>query len=340
MSKLRASHALAVGALALGATATFFVLRQPDTLAEMAHGPAPVPSPTAAPVQIATPTAVSVPSAPVVGVASREKRNPPTGVSDKLFQAFAASRDYRAFALQAMQAPGAGGLFYARIAVDRCGMSMKEVETIVEKAIAGQVQTTGTVSQAQLNAWDLLRSRCASFAPEEVGALSSEIKKRAASGNDPILSARTNLVSAVRRTSTKNDLVTATQTLIETNDVLAVSADGPLLNAVVRAGQLRGDGQIRVFGYKHPVGSPEASVVLSALRVAACNEKQMCALDEEMLIACASRGFCYQSRRDHTVAELRAAGIDASIADKFDGVLANVTAQLRSANAAKLLGLE
>jgi len=340
MPKIKAANALVLGVLTLGSTAAVFVLRQPDNSAEIVSNPGPFLSAVAVTAQEIPPTVASLTRTPAVDVATRAERGSSTGVSDNLHHAFAASRDYRAFVLQAMQAPSAGGLFYARIAVDRCGMDLKEVEMIVEEAIAAQVQATGTVAQAQLKARDFLRARCASFAPGEAESLSIEIKKRAGESNDPILSARKNMVSAVRRSSTKIDLISATQTLIDTNDVLAVSADALLLNAVLRASELRGDGLIRSFGYKHPAGTPEASVVLSALRIAVCFDNQTCAVDEEMLIACAARGFCYQSRRDHAVAELRAAGIDASVLDKFDRLLASMTAQLRSASAGRLLGLD
>jgi hypothetical protein len=216
--------------------------------------------------------------------------------SIRLQREFASAKDLRQFAYSAASRPQEGGYFYAKTVAFECASSTSTVPGVNQGYIHKAVETSGTVSMAQLAAAQRSESECATFAPGEAWALYKEMRVKEKDGADPLANATGAVRAAlygggVAAPRDAEALKIATRALLAT-DGMALGWDGLLHKIAMsdpEAGKTGGmffDGQV----YKS-----DENLGL-ALTMATCQQDLPCAMDEYIKTACLVRGDCAPDR--------------------------------------------
>jgi hypothetical protein len=216
--------------------------------------------------------------------------------SHNLQQELAASTNLRAFALKAMARPAEGGLYYASYVANSCSRDFSQISRVGNAAVAKEIASKSTVSSSRLSMMSDLPQRCGSFVPGEAAEMQAGLKERASRGGDPLVTAEAELIAAWKSGS-RDRMRAAVQRLIEIDDPLLWTQHR--LNHYVsqfdsepkRRSAIFLDG--KVYTESDGKKAVEANI---ALDLGFCKVDLPCALDDELLAACAGGGECAADR--------------------------------------------
>jgi len=237
--------------------------------------------------------AVAAPSAPAAVTAAPQPARP----SERMARAFFATRDWRAFAMEALKHPSEGGAFYAHYIAAQCSRAVSA--TLVAEMpghLAATATATGTLSAGQADEAGRVAGLCAGFAAGEAATLADAA---AALPGDPILAAVQDARSALRG-SDRSAVRQSLQAVLDLGEPLAL-AEGAIL-----ARAMASDPEARVVHGAYfdgrvypPDGSVEWSQFTLATELAQCSAGRVCALDESLAIYCMTGGTCARDRVEY-----------------------------------------
>lgn len=143
-----------------------------------------------------------------------------------------AGADLKRLALDAMQHPEGGGIFYALMAAQLCGdggVTGPQMQQAVVAASQALVRQYGTLRPEQQRQLEGYRDRCAGFAPGEAQTLAARLLADPTLARDPLASAL-NQWEAVREGGSRPARKAALQALLDTGDAMVYDAAGLLGN--------------------------------------------------------------------------------------------------------------
>ncbi|MBK0391908.1 hypothetical protein [Ramlibacter algicola] len=232
-----------------------------------------------------------------------------------LAAAYARATDVRQFVLEAMQRPGDGGLFYARIALQNCSGAD---HATMDAAIRRVIELTGTVSADQMRVADAAVRRCASFQGREAHRLFERAVLQSRDGSDPLVNAERGFGEALAA-GDRDRVRAAVVRILDLGDphlqVLLLRTARRASAAHESSGDAPGEGQ--------PLDAAQVDEVLSgsAIALAACRDGLSCDYDAVMHMECLGAGLCAGSREAHVRAWLALGGIAAQDIDRLPALV-------------------
>jgi hypothetical protein len=216
--------------------------------------------------------------------------------SRNLQREFSTSSNLRAFALNAMNRPSEGGIFYALYAASICGRDFAAISRLGNARVAKEIASKATASSSRLTLVTNLGKRCSAFTVGEAGAMWRSLKARDRDSGDPLLAAEQQFIAAWK--SRRPDMMRAAVARL-------MHLDDPLLWTEHRLNRYlaqfdpeanRTSGIFllgKVYNHKDGLKTLEASI---ALDLGFCKKNLPCALDDELQVGCALGQDCAPDR--------------------------------------------
>jgi hypothetical protein len=259
--------------------------------------------------------------------------------SISLANQLALSRDWRGFALKAIDNPEQGGRFYASYVASLCTRDTSRIESELKRMAAETIATKSTVSIAQLAAAERIMVACSSFAPGEAEALRIRaISLNAADSRDPLLYGHSLLQKARSQKGDSKAFRDAASALILAGDPVLLSWNDSLVTLMAINPKAAVAGGLYFDGHVYTPGSLEYGEAVLAAQLGACSDQPSCELDSALLLRCATGGVCAESREAFVREEI--ATIE-NVEDSFKRILnlsKRIASSVRSGNTAAFAG--
>ena len=302
-----------VGVAAVVAALVFMPWSGPARDGEPAVGavakaaPLPWDVPRAAGPVASAPAAVAATPPAASASAAAAPADAPGQVSGALLAAFAQAGDLHAFALDALQRPAEGGLFYARLAALRCNTWQRET---IDMALRISLQRQQTLTTAQLQTADKVRASCQQFPATEIKRVVVAVREQA--GADPLLQAERLLAESEKQDPPSRRAAAAR--LLALADPLFLSETGALFRLARDPESARKDGVW--FDGRWITDEEEQLAAVMALSVGACQPGQPCSTDAMLVADCVYHGVCERDWATYLRAQTVAEGLPHDLAER------------------------
>jgi hypothetical protein len=292
--KSRTRIVLGIGLAAMAVVIAFQFIAEPRSTSHVEAEP----KPSMRPSELSVSTAAGVDRSMLAASAAQSSPAAAFVPADKgLQRMFAASRDWRAFALAAKDHPESGGRFYAIHAANLCARDNLSIQKTAQAGQAQQLAVSGTVSNERLALTDSLATRCSAFVPAEAAELVASLRAQSKDGADPLLAARQKLLDGKER-SDATEVRESVRRMLATGDPLLLSVDDLLMLAMSFQPKNPNERSYWFDGQSYDVfdGSGDALMLKLAVELGTCAVGAICALDDKIAISCISQSDCITDR--------------------------------------------